>query len=717
MTDVLYAVVVYAAIFLVAGVPLALCLRNTGGVDDARVIVRGAWSTLLIDALLYGLVLTTLGVVFSTWIGPIGVAAVVALWVGALVAAILRVRRAGLPPLWRPRARQWWLTAAWAVVLIGSLLLRLRQSNFLPWVGDMGAYVNWANEFVRTGTLQATWPPFFSSYLAIGSSLFGPGLTAAAVPLGGILLVLVIARVLRQMDVGPWATLTTAALVGLSVHAIWYSSFPASEALNAPLYIGWVSTIIGVLRSDRARLPWWLAVNGILMMSLGLLRGTGPLLLVPLIIVGVIVVIFRDWRTVSVRIWLAISASLFGALVSYWYGIQRIPHYYVQTQIADLLPGSVFRVLDKIGLFAPSVLTALIVLVASAVLCGAGLWLARRGERGAGASRAPFILGLVLGGGLIVGMGVTLVLNLEVLHVLLRAGAWLTIIAFLLVLLVGWLKLPPYLSALVLTFGVTAVIFLTLQTFRLKGARGHSFFLYWDRYIFSELIPLFFVMFGLAIGVAWTLWLGRRASALRTSQRPLFRAVPAVLVVVLLAVAIVPSIGQVRLATKHAYFDGAYEFEQSLIAMVPDDSTPVLWAATKNGQVPGFFFPNTWMAFAKPMARSFGYNVLNIATRVNDFAPDEVMTSAQLLSEAACASTDELVVFETDLGGPALDARVSAPGLTITPLGESTSALQLLSQPPTNGDWVTLAITVRGYSVQVDPAVRAATACTPTPVQ
>lgn len=698
MPEVLQAVVLHALIFLVVGLPAALGLRNR----------RDGWHPLLIDSLLYGLVLTTLGIALFSWFGWFGPFLVALLVAAAITSAF--ARKVGLPDVWIPKGADWWLVAGWTVVLFGALLLRLRSVEFLPWVGDMGAYVNWANEFVRTGMLSASWPPLFPSFLSIGSGLFGPDMATAAMALTGLLLILAVTRLLTQLGAGRWPALVTAGLLALSIHAIWYSSFPSSESLNAPLFIAWLSALVGAIRSAPSRLPAWLGVAGVTMLALGLLRGTAPLLLLPLLLLAILSVTTPDWRKHSVRIWQFFTVSLVGALVSYWYGIERIPRYYVDLQIRDLVPDPIFAALSAVGVFDPTATTAVVISVAATTVCGVGIYLAVRYSEQDGETRLPSILGLLLGGVLIAGIAANAVLGAEVWQILLRMGLWLTIVPVALMLFIGKARLPSYATAFVLYLGTITALFLAIHTYRLKFPRDHSFYLYWDRYIFSELIPLFFVVFGLALAVVWRGRVGDRVRELRLSRSVARRSAPAVVAVALLAAAVAPTLDEMSLVTQDSYMSGAYEFQSELIAMIPDKSLPVAWSATTTNQVPGFFFPNTWMAFAKPMHRSFGYEVVNISDRKSDFASDEVFTAESLVEELACARSERLVVFETQVGGVPLIERLSDQRLTIKLLGKETSAISLLRQSAVTG-WTEANITVRGWLVSTDREVLAATDC------
>ena len=707
MLAVLLIVAVLAVAFLVIGAPVGFSLRRT----------EDGWPTLLVDSAVAGLVLTTLAVTLYGWFGIAGPILIGLLWIGAIVWAILG--KAGLPKLRRSGAGGLPLTIGWIVVLAAAIGLRLRDVNFLPWVGDMGAYVNWANEFVRTGTNYASWPPYFSGYLAISDRLFGPAFTTAGVPLAGVLLVVVAARVTNALGAGRWATLITGAAVTVSVEAIWYSSFPASESLAAPLFVAWLGAVIGVISATGRRRIAFVVATGILMLSMGLLRGDGPISIAPLLVLAILAIIVRDWRGHAWSTWLAFSASLVGALGSYWYGIVKIPKYYVATQVKGIIPHSLFAILQRIRLFTPTVLTAVLLIVIAVVICAIGLYFARRYSDRVASTRVPRILGYILAAAIFVALFAQVGIPYhgkfysgEVWNIVLRTGLWLSIALIVVVALASRAKLSPRIQSIVLFLGTIAAFYIALQTTRLKVARDHSFFLYWDRYLVSEYTPVTFVLLGLALTVIWKLWIGAWVARRRASGRPVVRALPAILGVVLALAAVVPTVPSLILTQKDTYMAGAYPFEQKLIALIPSKSTPVLWSATDTGQASGWFFPNTYMAFAKPLERSFGYVVPNIQNVPGgDFSPDPVLSNDTIKQDALCYNSDTFTVFEAEIGGPSLSSRITAPGITLIALGTAHGRISLLSEPPTNGDWTHFTPSVEAWTVTVDPSALTGLTC------
>jgi hypothetical protein len=130
---------------------------------------------------------------------------------------------------------------------------------------------------------------------------------------------------------------------------------------------------------------------------------------------------------------------------------------------------------------------------------------------------------------------------------------------------------------------------------------------------------------------------------------------------------------------------GAYPFEQRLMSYATTDDT-LMWSATAHGYAPGFFFPNTWMAFAIPMERSFGYEFLNVDQGVYNFGPDEILDRSALL--AALADHPEITVYETQMAvGSPLGDRIDDPRIVIEKVGEEVSDISLLKQSPQLQDW------------------------------
>ncbi|MCU1598729.1 MAG: hypothetical protein JWQ47_2468 [Glaciihabitans sp.] len=627
------------------------------------------------------------------WIGVTGLVLFAAAWLAVAVLAIVR------RPAWpvrpeNPNRRSWALLVFAAVIAVIAVLFRLHNVNFLPWVGDMGAYVNWANEFARTGVLSATWPPLLSSFLAVPAAVFGTSETTASLGVAGLVLIVALCRILGLLGANRWIVLLSAGLAALSVHAIWYSTFPSSEALDAPMFLAWLITVVGALRA-RNVIPW-LAMNAAAMLALGLTRGTGPFLLVPLVLLAVVVLVVPAWRWQAKRVWQLLASGLAGSVLAFWYGITRIQQYYVDMQFRSLVPAGIADFFEyKLRAFTPNFLTAT-VLVLSVVIVALVAWRIKAVEEDVPAKtgKLPSILGWILSGLLFFGITGAAIVNAGGWQILERIGLEFTILGLAAIVFASLRRFDTRQTAFVLLVGAIAAMFTGLQTYRLSDHSAHAFFLYWDRYFVSEVLPCLFVLTGISLNALFIL------AKSRGWLRPAILSIPAVVAVVAVVLAgfAFTERHDLKLEATDSYLDGAQQFQAKLDASIPNKKVPVLWTSTSTSVLPGFFFPNTWMAFARPMQVSYGYNVKRIDNR-NNIDRDEVVGYTVLEQELACSSTGSILVFELQNTGKNLGSRIVDPNLTITRLASDRGRLSLLSEPPTNGGWQYLSLTVDVWKV------------------
>lgn len=685
--SLLLPIALTALVSLLLGFPIALFTRR----------VTDGWAAFLADGLVFGFVLFALAPTLFAWIGVTGLVIFGAAWLAVLILAI--VRRPGWPQrLSRPSARTWAFIALAVVIAVVAVLFRLHNDNFLPVLGDMGAYVNWANEFARTGVLSATWPPLLSSFLAVPAAVFGTASTTASLGVAGLVLIVALCRLLGLLGINRWIILLTAGLAALSVHAIWYSYFPSSEALETPLFVIWLITVLGILRA-RNVVPW-VAMNAVVMLAMGLTRGTGPFLLLPLGLLAIIALIVPGWRWFAKRVWMLMTAGVVGSVLAFWYGITRIHFYYVELQFRDLVPARVADFVEyKLQAFTPGIPTAIGLLVAI-VIGGIIAWRVPSVDESSDvrASRLPSILGWVLTALLVLGIAAAAAIGAGGWQVLYRIGLEFTILAILALVLSNLRRFDTLTTAFVLFVGAIMAMFVGLQTARLANYSSHAFFIYWDRYFVSEVLPCMFVLTGITLAEALKFVVAR--GWLRPALRSITASV-AVIAVILAGFAFT-EVRNLTLISSDSYLNGAAQYQAKLDSNIPNKKEPVLWTATSAKQYPGFFFPNTWMAFAQPMATSFGYNVKRILHR-NNFNPDEVVSGATLENELACSPTGSVTVFEVQDGGQNLTSRISEPKLTISRVGTDKGTISLLSQPPKKGGWQHVHFTTDVWKVTAAP--------------
>lgn len=670
-------IVAFAAAFVIAGFPLSLTLRSA----------REGWVAAMADSLLYGLVVISVGVTLFAWLGWAGAALAAGGWAIAVVAA---VRRRELPAR-GARTTGRVLMVAWIILFVVALVLRLHSVNFLPWVGDMGAYVNWANAWQVRGYFVSSWPPLFGAFLSIAAFLFGAAHTTSAVGVSGILLLVAVARLLHRLGVHPWVTFGATALLAVHQHAVWFSTFPGSESLNLPLFITWILLLHVCVTSGQAR-PWAaVAVFALTTLALSFLRGSGALLLVPLLAVVVLTVVVPEWRRLSSRFTLAFAGAVLGTGVGYWYGVAVIPRYFVSMQVKGNLPDSVSAILESAGLLSPTVQLAAAILIAPVALVFASIRLERFAIAPIPApadiatpSKWNTVLPIAVVVVFVLGVLATAIVGAMSWAILVRLGPWLMVGAIAVFITPIYRKLPAATQAIVVLLMGTSIMFIALHTIRLGFDRGHSFYLYWDRYLVSEYLPAVVVLGALAISVCVPWLIAKRLAA--------------VAAVACGVIVVAPATPSLILQSQDTYMAGAFEFTTELIALQDGSDDPIVWSGSSENAAPGFFFPNTWMAFGLPIKRSFGYDVLNSSQRRDNFAPDEVLTYESLQGYALCSADRSLTVYETQSGGPDLAQRLTGTDAMLSSLGTLTSSISLLAQPADAG-WTHANITVEAWTV------------------
>jgi hypothetical protein len=683
------AVCVTAIIFLLAGLPVAIATRRE----------REGWAALAADSAIFGIVVVTLTITAGTALGWWASIVLAALW----IAAVATIRWWGsLAGLGRPRLSRgglWWAIAV--VVVVVALAFRLETVEFLPWVGDMGAYVNWANEFVRTGTLSATWPPLFPVFLAVSGWIFGIAGTTAGVSLTGLLLLAGVSRVLWRLGVNRWIVLAVVGALALNIHGIWYSSFPASESLSAPLFVAWINVLVAMAQTSNPRRQTVLAFVAFLVFTaLGLLRASAGLLLAPLAIVAVSTLLFAAWRPMAATAWRFLAASVLGALISFWYGIAVIPAYFVETQVQAEVPRFVFVILRRSGALAPGLVSGALVIVLAAAIIALAVWLprlvARRARRDSTSLKASAIALCIVAGLFAVEIILLLAVGSNVAIIVLRMGIWLPVGTIVALVGLGLRRRVDPASLVSVLLGAVVIFFCAFQTFRLGNDRPHAFYLYWDRYLVSEVFPAMAILAGLgaAIVLTWSLRSRAVAGLARGVRATVFAALVTIVAIVASAL---PNIGMLHTMATGTYMRGDYAFTNRLAAEARSHRGANLWGATTAGPIPTFFFPNTWMAFAVPLIRSYGIPFENVSQGDPNFGPDAVVSAADIAKEVSCDSS--VYVFETQNGGKALAQRLKGSGYPVQKVATQTSNIQLLSQPPVNGTWTYAHITVTTWRV------------------
>ena len=651
MVPALVCAVLVGALAVLAGLPFALAARREADGPAA----------VLADALVLGLAVLGL---LSTTHGTLGPVATGAALLGAAAVAVALLARRGLPQRWRPARPDAWAVATGAVLALGAAL-RLRTTYELPWLGDMGGYLNWANEFARTGVLDTTFPPLFPALLALPSALLGAAWTASLVPLFGVALLVALARLTALLGVDRRVRTGVLLLAAVSPHLVWFGTFPASESLQAPLLLALVTVTATALgRTSPAALPGCLAATAALTAALGLNRAQALALVGPAAVVLLLAARRRPLVPLGrASAWAA--AVLVGTGVGYVFGITQIPGYYVGWQLESLVPAPVLDAARSLGLLRGPVAVA-VVLALAALLAVAGARLGRRQQpAGTGTGVRARALGAALA--LVAVAAVVLLGAGEVHRGLLRVGALVLAVALLGLLLPR--ATAGERAAPVLLAGATGVLFLLVHVQRFDEPFEHSIHLYWDRYLVSEVLPVALLL--AAVGAS-ALLEDRRRARLRPAALVALGAVA-----VASLAAWVPRTAQ---QLEHEAFAGTFAFTRDLAALAPT-ADPVLWTADVPAGVTGMF-PNSVWSFGSALSYTFGRDVVNLPSQDDAFAAEPVVSAADVRAALACSPTGALTVVEWRHAADAAPVaeRLAGQGLVLDRRGDAARDVWLLPQ-------------------------------------
>ncbi|TXK16263.1 hypothetical protein [Homoserinibacter sp. GY 40078] len=684
MLDTAAHIAVLGIVAIIVGAPAAVLVRRRAD----------GWIALLADALPLGLGIVASSITAVGWLGIGGGIGAAVAWVALIGWAI--ARRTPLPAVPAiPRGRRLALPVSWAAVLVLAFILRVRQVDFLPWVGDMGAYVNWANEFARTGELHASWPPLFPALLTWDAALWGSPSTASSLGITGIALLVAIVRLAGLLGVRGWTALALGGLVAVQPHLVWFSTFASSESLNAPLFVVWVRLLADGLGAARDRLGPLLVLQALTAAQLSLLRGSGVLLVIPGVVMLAAALVVGVWRPLTARLLASLAALAAGVGVGYWYGVAEIPRYFVSMQIGGLAPQPVIDAMRSLGLLAATPAAAALCVLPPLALLGLALLAHRRIQPTESGRRIALVAGLLLAAVLAVGVILVVAVGAQTGATLLRMGIWWTAAAIVALALLP-ARIRPDRALVLGLLGVTSAMFIALHTLRLGLENTSAYYLYWDRYLVSETLPAILVI--AAVGLAALL------------SRGIPRGARAVLAAALAVTIVVPSIPSLALQARGQLMTGASSFVGELAA-VAEQSVPRMWTSSDPSEIDDWFFPNTWMAFAVPLQRSYGIDMVDTDQARNNFAPDRQLDAERILDFMACRpDADEFVIYEVRNGGPGLDEVLTGSPVQVADPQTVRGSLELLAQPPDAG-WTTARFEVVAWHATADREARSAGVC------
>ncbi len=492
------------------------------------------------------------------------------------------------------------VTVAFPVVVVVALFLRQGPSYFIFETGDMGEYVNDANILINRHFLNASFPHGFTLFLSGTHLVLGREHTVAGLPALGVLLLIAVFAYTRAIRLHPLAALGIAVLIAAHPVTVWFSLFPVSESLYAALLIISLYFVVQA-RSNTSNAH---AVLGGLSVGVMLLVRGNAMLLAPIIVVAMLAsAMIDDERTVRVHRLFTV-VGLLALSVAYAYNVRYLPAYFVENQLNQILPHRVYRLANTLHLFDVSIELVLAIAVAiAAVLAATALVTTRLRtkviDRPTTFWRVAYAGSVVVTGALLLvihhaglkdalarwGAVLVLLTIVGVLGVVVRPGRYLDGVSAFLLLLV------------ICTYSV-------LFAARVPRSLSHAYYLYYDRYLFSEVLPAALVFAAIALHVivdAYGSVVGRQV----VRSRAAVARVAIVGLCIVAAIDFVPEVRETHRITRFPLFGASYATLARLDALTRTKGPGnIVYSAPKT--IPaGWFFPNTFRAFALPIVQSF----------------------------------------------------------------------------------------------------------------
>jgi len=603
MSGAALAFVVLGAL-VVIGAPIALSIPGT----------RSEWTQLLFESAAIGLVVELFVAIVLLHAGYYSIATAltftVVLVAGAVIALRRSSRRDGTPGPDRSLLHgvEPALIGLATVVLVGAALwIRRAPSYFIFQTGDMGGYVNSANILMRSARF-GTEPNGFTLFLRETNLVLGRANTVAGLPALGAILLLGVIAFARTLRLHVAVVLGIGLLVVVHPVTVWYSLFPAAESLYAPLVI---ALLYFVVRARSLTSNAYATIAGIVAGSLLLVRGEA-MLLAPVIVLALFAsTAVDDDTTIAVQRRFTV-VSLLTLFLAYAYDVHYVHAYFV-TQLHHLLPGPLYRLTADAHLVQISIF----LVIAGAIALAAVLWCARlvtRVVRPRTVTRSRTFWRAAYAAVVVVTAGALATLHVSGLgNTLVRWGPVLIVLVLLgLVALV--LQPGEALDAgsgllFLLVIGTYIVLFAR----RVPAPKVQTYYLYFDRYLYSEVLPAALVLG--AIGLHLLLGAGARVARSSRAEVTIAGRIAVVAVLTIAAIGLLPQIDQTRHATKYRLFGHSYAALQSLDRLTGGHAgSAVVYSGSKMRPY-RWFYPNTYRAFALPLQQSFDRQVFGIPPR------------------------------------------------------------------------------------------------------
>lgn len=590
------ALIVFGALVLI-GAPIVLNLPKT----------LPEWTGLAFESAAIGLVVelfVAIVLLHAGYYSPITALLLTVAIVGGAVFALRRTgARSNTPAADRSllRSPQPALMgiATLALILFG-LWIRRRPSYFIFQTGDMGGYVNSANILMRAHMPFGTQPHGLTLFLRETNLILGRANTVAGVPaLGAILIVGTIAFA-RALGVHAAAALAIGFVMVVHPIPVWFSLFPVSEALFATLLI---ALLYFIVRARSKLSPAYAVIAGITAGSLLLVRGEAMLFAPIILLVMLASAAVDDDATTSIqrRFTLVALVSLFA---SYAYDA-KYNHLYFRAQLRHLLPDVLSNFAEDARLIDLSVFLFLAGALALALALLA-VRLVTRFVRPRVVER-PLLFWRYAHGAVIL-IAVVALLTFELSGLSDTLSRWGAVLLVLVAIGIVSIAVRPgrYVDAASgLMFLIIVAVYCVLFARRVPAPKVQTYYLYFDRYLFSEVLPAALPL--AAIGIRATI-----EACSRYAPNPRVARAAIAVVVAIIVVGIVPQTQDTRRETKFRLFGKSYQALDRLDELTRSEGDGAVVYSGSKGRVTNWFYPNTYRAFALPLQQSFHRDVFGI---------------------------------------------------------------------------------------------------------
>ncbi|MFP5322426.1 MAG: hypothetical protein ACLGIC_11350, partial [Acidimicrobiia bacterium] len=564
-----------------------------------------------------------------------------------------------------------------------AVALRSSPIYFAYQVADFGEYVNRGNVLAGGGPFGGWFVNGFPLVMGESSLLLGEDRTPYVMPFLGLL---VGAAVLATVHLAgaPRAVVAAVAVpFAAHVHAVWFSQFPASETLYAALLATSVllATAALVQRDHVAA-----AIGGAFGFLLVVSRGNG-LVYLPVVAVGLalVPVLTDEARSAVLRTHLVVLAA--GLWLGSVYDARHNPRYFLDQQAVPRLPGPVADRFGRLDELRVAAAFTVVVAIGLAAAIGVGLLLERARRRpgllrGLRVAAVGVVIAGVVAAHLVVITPESYLPRYEALGAPVFAAAGLALAVWFADALRDGVS--RFLVAWPLLVGTTMA---TFQATRMRKSMSvdAQWFLYWDRYFFSEAFPMLLLAGGVAAGVVLA----------TTSGRALARRAVLGSGAVLVLVWVIDIVPPTRRSGEDVMFEDTYEELAAIDELMPEPQPVIYDGLVEHPE--GWFWANSSRVLGDPLSETFGRRILNLAAALGPDGrptPDEI---ADMLDHVDAERGYLLQVRPSDDWEPVdpdLDPEVRGELAVDIERLEGRSAVR-----PEDQEWITTTLFVRVVEV------------------